>query len=57
MISKLSFSLMSGPELSLLDVDAVHTAQLAEWTDGLRVLRGEAGMATKETASYVHVGQ
>ena len=55
LISKLSFSLMSGSELSLLDLDAVHAAQLAEWTDGLRVLGLEGGMITKETASYVHV--
>ena len=46
---------MSGPELSLLDLDAVHAAQLAEWTDGLRVLRGEGGMGSQETATYVHV--
>jgi engulfment/cell motility protein 1 len=55
LVSKLSFSLMSGPELSLLDVDAVHAAQLAEWTDGVRALRGEGGMATKDTAGFVHV--
>ncbi|ORX39155.1 hypothetical protein BD324DRAFT_618673 [Kockovaella imperatae] len=54
-ISKLSFSLMSGPEYSLLDLDAIHAAQLAEWTDGLRVLRGESGMASRETSEYVHV--
>jgi engulfment/cell motility protein 1 len=57
MISKLSFSLMSGSELSLLDADAVHAAQLAEWTDGIRVLRGEVGMSTKETAGFVHVSR
>jgi hypothetical protein len=55
LISKLSFSIMSGPELSLLDLDAVHAAQLAEWTDGIRVLHGEGGMVSKETGSYVHV--
>jgi engulfment/cell motility protein 1 len=46
---------MSGPELSLLDLDAVHAAQLAEWTDGIRVLRGEGGMGTKESAGFIHV--
>jgi len=46
---------MSGGELSLLDLDAIHGAQLAEWTDGIRVLRGEGGMSTQETAHYVHV--
>ena len=54
LISKLSFSLMS-QDLSLLDVDAVHSAQLAEWTDGLRVLRGEGGMAMKESASAIQM--
>jgi len=53
--SKLSFSLLSGPELSLMDVDAIHGAQLAEWTDGIQVLRGEAGMRSTESANYVHV--
>ena len=56
LVSKLSFSLMSGSELSLLDLDSVHSAQLAEWTDGIRVLRGEGGMKMPETANYVHVG-
>ncbi|TXT13206.1 hypothetical protein VHUM_01607 [Vanrija humicola] len=54
-ISKLSFSLMSGNELSLLDVDAVHAAQFAEWTDGIRVLKAEGGMSTKESSNYVHI--
>ncbi|RXK38189.1 hypothetical protein M231_04563 [Tremella mesenterica] len=54
LISKLSFSLMSG-ELSLLDVDAVHTAQMSEWTDGLRVLRGEGGMGTKESGAALQM--
>ena len=46
---------MSGPELSLLDLDAVHAAQLAEWTDGIRVIRGEGQGVMKETATYIHV--
>lgn len=55
LVSKLSFSLMSGGELSLLDLDAIHAAQLAEWTDGIRVLRGDGGMMSGESANYVHV--
>lgn len=46
---------MSGTELSLLDLDAIHAAQLAEWTDGIRVIRGEGGMGMKETSSYIHI--
>lgn len=56
LVSKLSFSIMAGSELSMLDVDAMHAAQLAEWTDGIRVLR-DAGMATQDSASYVHVSE
>lgn len=48
---------MSGTELSLLNLDAVHAAQLAEWTDGIRVLSEEGRMVTKETANYVHVSR
>jgi hypothetical protein len=54
LISKLSFSLMSREDSSLLDLDAIHAAQLAEWTDGIRVLRGEGDAVMKETASYIH---
>lgn len=46
---------MSGSELSLLDLDAIHAAQLAEWTDGIRVIRGEGGMGMKETSSYIQI--
>lgn len=53
--SKLSFSLMSGQELSLLDVDAIHAAQMAEWTDGLRYLIGAGGLASAEGKEYAHV--
>nr|ODO03704.1 hypothetical protein L204_00040 [Cryptococcus depauperatus CBS 7855] len=59
--SKLSFSLISNSstgigssELSLLDVDAIHAAQLAEWSDGIRVLKDE-GMVSQDSANYVHV--
>nr|XP_031861447.1 uncharacterized protein CI109_003051 [Kwoniella shandongensis]KAA5528519.1 hypothetical protein CI109_003051 [Kwoniella shandongensis] len=55
LVSKLSFSLMTGNDLSLLDVDAIHAAQLAEWTDGIRVLQGEGGMASQDSANYVHI--
>ena len=55
LVSRLSFSLMSGGELSLMDVDAIHAAQLAEWTDGIRVIRGEGGMTTQDSAGCVHV--
>lgn len=53
--SKLSFSLMSGQELSLLDLDAIHAAQMAEWTDGLRYLIGAGGLASAEGKGYAHV--
>ena len=53
--SDLSFSIMSGPDLSALDLDAVHSAQFAEWADGIRALRGEGGMSMKESVEYVHV--
>lgn len=53
--SKISFSLLSGPELSLLDLDAVHSAQMAEWVDGVRVLKGEGGMRSADSLGYVKV--
>ncbi|KAL7421273.1 hypothetical protein Q5752_004158 [Cryptotrichosporon argae] len=55
LVSKLSFSLMASDNLSLLDLDAVHAAQMAEWTDGLRIVKGEGGMAHPESAGFVHV--
>ncbi|KAK8844114.1 hypothetical protein IAR55_006908 [Kwoniella newhampshirensis] len=55
LVSKLSFSLMAGNELSVLDLDAIHAAQMAEWTDGIRVLKGEGGMASQDSANYVHI--
>lgn len=54
-MSKLSISLMSGPNLSLLDIDAIHAQQFAEWTDGLLVLKGQSEMGTQESNNYVHV--
>lgn len=56
MISKYSFSIMSG-ELSLLDLDAIHVYQFAEWTDGIAVLSpGEnAAMRHKESLDKVRV--
>jgi engulfment/cell motility protein 1 len=53
--SKLSFSFLSGPEMSLLDLDAVHSAQFSEWVDGVRVLKGEGGMRSLESGVYVKV--
>ncbi|WWC72975.1 uncharacterized protein I206_106939 [Kwoniella pini CBS 10737] len=55
LVSKLSFSIMGEGETSLLDLDAIHAAQMAEWTDGIRVLRGEGGMSSKESADYIHI--
>lgn len=55
LVSKLSISLMSGPNLSLLDIDAIHAQQFAEWTDGLLVLKGQSEMGTQESNNYVHV--
>lgn len=54
-VSKNSFSIMASPELSLLDLDAIHAAQFAEWVDGLRVLKQEVPMSTQESANYMHV--
>lgn len=53
--SKLSFSLLAGKDISLLDLDAIHAQQFAEWTDGLRVLRESGAMASPETSDYVHI--
>jgi len=52
-VSKNSFSIMSG-DLSLLDLNAYHAAQFAEWTDGLRVLKDQP-MTTQETTNYTTV--
>ncbi|OXG40065.1 hypothetical protein C359_03987 [Cryptococcus neoformans Bt120] len=60
LISKLSFSLISSPpattggtsEESLLDLDAIHAAQLAEWSDGIKVLK-DGGMTSQDSANYV----
>lgn len=51
-----SFSIMSSAKSSLLDLVCIHTEQYAEWIDGFKMLRHEAGGSTKETANYVHVG-
>lgn len=58
--SKLSFSLISSLptatneacENSLLDLDAIHTAQLAEWSDGIKILK-DGGMTSQDSANYV----
>ncbi|WVQ81129.1 hypothetical protein IAT38_003251 [Cryptococcus sp. DSM 104549] len=55
LVSKLSFSLISRDGSSLLDLDAIHAAQLAEWSDGIKVLRGEGGMESQDSANYVHI--
>lgn len=48
---------MAGHELSILNLDAIHAAQLAEWTDGIRVIRDAGRLATQDSASYVHVSK
>jgi hypothetical protein len=53
LISKHSFSIVSG-DISLLDLDAIHAAQFAEWTDGLRVLKS-TNMTTQESTNYTTV--
>lgn len=55
-MSKYSFSILSG-DLSLLDLDAVHVYQFAEWTDGISVLGKDdkAGMRHKESVDKVRV--
>lgn len=58
--SKLSFSLiLSLPTAtredcknSLLDLDAIHAAQLAEWSDGIKVLK-DGRMTSQDSANYV----
>lgn len=57
LVSKYSFSILSG-DMSLLDLDAVHVYQFAEWTDGIAVLgRGDhAIMRHKESLDKVRVG-
>jgi hypothetical protein len=56
--SKLSFSLLSARETSMLDLDAVHAAQYAEWVDGLRYVgRFGAGVRTNESEGYVKVSR
>ena len=47
---------MSGAELSLLDVDAIHAQQCAEWIDGINTLRKQGKAMTKETMDLVKVG-
>ena len=56
MVSKYSLSILSG-ELSLLDLDAIHVYQFAEWTDGIRALgrEGGAAMAHKESLDKIKV--
>ncbi|KIR28517.1 hypothetical protein I309_02441 [Cryptococcus deuterogattii LA55] len=60
--SKLSLSLISSLptatnqacENSLLDLDAIHTAQLAEWSDGIKILK-DGGMTSQDSANYVQI--
>ncbi|WVO22443.1 uncharacterized protein IAS62_003773 [Cryptococcus decagattii] len=60
--SKLSFSLiLSLPTAtredcknSLLDLDAIHAAQLAEWSDGIKVLK-DGRMTSQDSANYVQI--
>lgn len=62
LISKLSFSLISSLptatgvtlEKSLLDLDAIHAAQLAEWSDGIKVLK-DGGMTSQDSANYIQI--
>ncbi|KAL7415875.1 hypothetical protein BDY24DRAFT_380361 [Mrakia frigida] len=50
----LSFSLLAGGEMSLLDVVALDRAQFSEWTDGLNLLRSDqARVATQETKDLI----
>lgn len=58
MVSKYSLSILSG-ELSLLDLDAIHVYQFAEWTDGIRALGrdGGAAMAHKESLDKIKVSE
>lgn len=36
----------------MLDLDAIHAAQLAEWSDGIKVLKN-GGMTSQDSANYV----
>jgi hypothetical protein len=53
-VSKYSLSILSG-ELSVLDLDAIHVYQFAEWADGIRALGkgGRSAMAHKESLDKI----
>jgi hypothetical protein len=53
-VSKYSLSILSG-ELSVLDLDAIHVYQFAEWADGIRALGkgGRSAMALKESLDKI----
>jgi hypothetical protein len=53
--SKLSFSIVNRHGESLLDLDAIHGEQRAEWVDGLGVLMGRGEMQSVESDAYVKV--
>ncbi|ORZ36214.1 hypothetical protein BCR44DRAFT_1432991 [Catenaria anguillulae PL171] len=52
-LSTLCFSLMSGPDLSVLDLICTSATQFSEWTDGLNLLLSR-GVANKDTAEFIH---
>ena len=55
--SRLSFSIVNRHGETLLDLDAIHAEQRAEWVDGLGVLMGRGEMKSVESEAYVKVSQ
>lgn len=53
--SKLSFSFMSRYGVSLLDLDAVHSEQRAEWIDGISEITRGREMKCPESEGYTKV--
>lgn len=51
---KWTISLLQSPDTSLAEMQALNPSQFSEWTDGLNMLRGEAGVvSTRETADLI----
>ena len=53
--SRLSLSILSRSGESILDLDAIHGAQKAEWVDGLGMLLGKEQLGTVESEEYVKI--
>ena len=51
----MSFTIVNRHGESLLDLDAIHAEQRAEWVDGLGALMGRGEMKSVESEAYVKV--